>query len=187
MPEVVRPPGPNGWPLVGQLPAFRKDPLSFLEGLPAKYGNLVFLRLGNQEVYFLNDPKLIEQVLVTENQNFTKSRVLQRARTFLGDGLLTAEGANHLRQRRLVQPAFHRERLMGYASDMVVIGERFRDGWQAGAELDIDKEMMRLTLAIVGKTLFSADVEAEARDVGAAMETLLGMFKLVMLPFSARQ
>lgn len=184
MPEVACPPGPISWPIVGQLPAFRKDPLAFLEGLTAKYGDLVFVRLGNQNVYFLNDPKLIEQVLVTENQNFTKSRVLQRARIFLGDGLLTVEGQNHLRQRRLVQPAFHRERLMGYATDMVAIGDRFRDGWQHGAQVDIDKEMMRLTLAIVGKTLFSADVESEAREVGEAMETLLGMFKFVMLPFS---
>ena len=184
MPEVARPPGPFSWPIVGQLPAFRKDPLAFLESLTAKYGDLVFLRFASQNVYFLNDPKLIEQVLVTENQNFTKSRVLQRARTFLGDGLLTSEGQNHLRQRRLVQPAFHRERLMGYATDMVAIGDRFRMGWQHGSALDIDKEMMRLTLAIVGKTLFSADVESEARHVGEAMETLLGMFKFVMLPFS---
>ena len=185
MPKVARPPGPISWPIAGQLPAFRKDPLAFLESLTAKYGDLVFLRFASQDVYFLNDPKLIEQVLVTENQNFTKSRVLQRARTFLGDGLLTAEGQDHLRQRRLVQPAFHRERLMGYAADMVAIGDRFRNGWQQGAELDIDKEMMRLTLAIVGKTLFSAEVESEARDVGEAMETLLGLFKFVMLPFSA--
>lgn len=181
---VKIPPGPRRWPVIGQLLAFRRDPLQFLQSLPPAYGGITFLRLGNQDVYFLNDAKLIEQVLVTENQNFTKSRVLQRARTFLGDGLLTAEGQPHLRQRRLVQPAFHRDRLIRYAEDMAQIGDRFRNRWQNNAVMDMDQEMMRLTLAIVGKTLFSADVESESKEVGESMEIILGLFQLVMLPFS---
>lgn len=181
---VKIPPGPRRWPVIGQLLAFRRDPLQFLQSLPPAYGGIAFLRLGNQDVYFLNDAKLIEQVLVTENQNFTKSRVLQRARTFLGDGLLTAEGQPHLRQRRLVQPAFHRDRLIRYAEDMAQIGDRFRNRWQNNALMDMDQEMMRLTLAIVGKTLFSADVESESKEVGESMEIILGLFQLVMLPFS---
>lgn len=185
MNELSRhPPGPRKWPIVGQLFEFRRDPLHFLQSLPPAYGGITSLRLGNQDVYFLNDPKFIEQVLVTENQNFTKSRVLQRAKVFLGDGLLTSEGQHHLRQRRLVQPAFHRERLKGYAADMAQIGDRFRSRWENGVVMDVDQEMMRLTLAIVGKTLFSADVESDSHEVGEAMETLLGMFQLVMLPFS---
>ena len=184
MSGIRRPPGPHNPLLFGQFAAFRRDPLQLLTSIEEKYGGLAYFKLGPQDVYLVSDPKLIEQILVLENPTFTKSPFLRKARTFLGEGLLTAEGQQHLRQRRLVQPAFHREQLMRYAADMVKIADKFRSRWQDGAEMDIDQEMMRLTLAIIGQTMFSADVEADAKEVGESMNTILGMFPTIILPFS---
>src|SRR6202035_1535508 len=109
------------------------------------------------------------EILVTNQANFAKSRALQRARVLLGDGLLTSEGQFHLRQRRLVQPAFHRERLAADAAVMSEYGVQCRDRWSGVSTVDVPSEMMRLTLAVVGKTLFSADIEAEAPEIGEAL------------------
>src|SRR5271165_4955120 len=166
------------------MAAFRRNPLKFLTGLARDYGDIVYYKLGPADVYFLNDPELIRQVLVIQDPKFTKSRALQRAKVMLGEGLLTSEGSFHLRQRRLVQPAFHRPRLIGYAQVMTEYAMRTRERWQAGEVLDVSSEMMRLTLAVVGKTLFSADVEAEAVEIGEALTAILKMFDFLMMPFS---
>ncbi len=179
-----QPPGPGNPPLLGQIPAFRYNPLGFLKRTADQYGDISYFRLGPQRVFLVNQPDCIQNVLVTNQNNFTKSRALQRARVLLGDGLLTSEGASHLRQRRLVQPAFHRHRLIGYSRVMSDYAVKMRDRWQAGETLDIASEMMRFTLAVVGKTLFSADVEADAADIGEALTAILRMFNLLMMPFS---
>ncbi len=148
------------------------------------YGDLPYFRLGPYPVYLINHPDLVREIFVTQQANFIKSRALQRARILLGDGLLTSEGELHRRQRRLVQPAFHRERLAAYGSVMAEYAVRLRERWKSGDTLDISGEMMRLTLAIVGKTLFSADVESEASEIGDALTTVLKMFRMLMMPFS---
>src|SRR5690606_6641298 len=112
------------------------------------------------------------EVLVTRSRSFVKGRGLQVARRFLGNGLLTSEGAFHLRQRRLIQPIFHRQRIAGYGETMVRYAERTGQRWQPGAVVDMSEAMMALTLAIVGKTLFDADVENDAHAVGDAMRDL---------------
>ena len=149
-----------------------------------EYGDLPHFRLGSYPVYLLNHPDLVREVLVTQQSNFIKSRALQRARILLGEGLLTSEGDFHKRQRRLVQPAFHRERLAAYADVMSEYAARVRERWTADRTLDVAGEMMRLTLAVVGKTLFSADVESEASEIGEALTTVLKMFNLLLMPFS---
>src|SRR4029077_17043035 len=108
---------------------------------------------------FVNDPQHIKDVLVTHNRNFTKGRALQRTKRLLGEGPLTREGARHLRHRRLMQPAFHREWIAVYAGTMVAYADRMRGAWRDGATFDVAQKMNRLTLSIVGKTLFDADVE----------------------------
>lgn len=113
-----------------------------------------------------------------------KGEGLQRAKRLLGEGLLTSEGEFHLRQRRLAQPAFHRQRIAGYAATMVEYAARTRDEWRAGETRDIAREMMRLTLAIAGKTLFDADVESEADEIGEALTTTFALFNRVSLPFA---
>jgi len=181
---AARPPGPNNLPIVGNLFAFRSDPLGFLTRASRQYGDLVYFRVVRQHMYLVNHPDYVREILVANQSNFIKSRALQRAKVLLGEGLLTSEGQHHLRQRRLVQPAFHRERLAGYASAMSEWAVRWRERWQAGSTLDISQEMPHLTLSIVAKTLFSADVHSEASQIGAAMTTVLQMFRLLLMPFS---
>jgi cytochrome P450 len=152
------------------------------QGLARRHGDIAFFRLGSEHCYFVNHPTYIKDVLVTHQRNFTKSRGLERAKKLLGDGLLTAEGQTHLRHRRLLQPAFHRERIAGYAQVMIDYAERMTGRWQPGATLDLSKEMMRLTLSIAGKTLFDSDVESQADEVGVAVTEVLESFWLNLLP-----
>ncbi len=181
---MVKPPGPKGHLLVGVLPEFRKDPAGFLEKMATQYGDVVYIPLGRQHIYYLGHPDAIRDVLVTRQNKFKKSRMLERARVLLGDGLLTSEGNHHRRQRRLVQPAFHRDRLAGYGAVMVERSAIVRDRWQSGQPFDMLQEMMRLTLAIVAKTLFSTDVDSEADDIGAALTQVFDLFEVILMPFS---
>lgn len=176
--------GPRNLPVVGNLVAFRTKPLQFLMRIAREFGDLPYFRAANLHIYLLNHPDLVREILVTRQSNFTKSRALQRAKILLGEGLLTSEGQHHLRQRRLVQPAFHRDRLAAYAAVMTDFAVRLRERWKAGATVDVSTEMMQLTLAIVGKTLFSADVESEASEIGEALTTVLKMFRILLIPFS---
>jgi len=178
------PPGPK--PVIPgvNLFAIRRNPIKFLTDLTAQYGDLVYFKLGPQPIFLVNNPDYIRDVLVTHNRTFMKGEGLQRAKRLLGEGLLTSEGEFHLRQRRLAQPAFHRQRIAGYATTMVEYAARMRDEWRAGETRDVGREMMRLTLAITGKTLFDADVEGEADEIGEALTTTFDMFNRMTLPFS---
>jgi cytochrome P450 len=183
-PQLHHAPGPRPNFLGGHFWQFRRDPIGFFQKATQEYGDVSHFRMGPQHAFFANHPDLVKDILVTNHAKFHKGRALQRAKTLLGAGLLTSEEAFHLRQRRLVQPAFHRQRLQNYGAEMVAAAEKMRDSWRDGAQLDAAREMMRLTLAIVGRTLFSADVEGEADEVGAAMTTLIEMFDLLLMPFS---
>jgi cytochrome P450 len=161
-----------------------RDPLAFFTDLARTYGDIVAYRLGGEQLYFVNDPQQIKDILITHNRNFTKGRALQRTKRLLGEGLLTSEGATHLRQRRLMQPAFHRERIAAYADTMVEYADRTRGAWRDGATLDVAQEVNRLTLSIVGKTLFDVDVQSQAAEVGVALTRVIETFWMTMLPFS---
>ncbi|MCA1615063.1 MAG: cytochrome P450 [Acidobacteria bacterium] len=177
-------PGPKGlWP-VGQMYAFSRDPLTLLKGLARDYGDVARFKAGPQSVYLLSHPDYVRDLLVTNNARFKKGRALQRAKRLLGEGLLTSEGEFHRRQRRLAQPAFHRQRVAAYGRVMVEYAERVSARWRDGAEVDISEEMMRLTLAVVGKTLFDAEVESDADEVGASLTEVMNLFGYLMLPFS---
>jgi len=174
----------KGRPLIGILPEFRKNAPEFLQKVARQHGDIVHIRLGPQHAYVISDPEWIRDILVTHQSNFTKSRMLERAKVLLGEGLLTSEAEFHKRQRRLVQPAFHRDRLIGYGAAMVECAAACRDRWKAGAQFDVSREMNRLTLAIVARTLFSADVSSEADEIGSALTAVLGLFEMVLMPFS---
>lgn len=161
----------------------RKDFLGFLTTTARTYGDAAGFHLGRQGLVLLNHPDLVRDVLVTNQKSFAKGRALEQARQVLGNGLLTSEGEFHLRQRRLAQPAFHRDRIAAYGASFVEYASRCSARWRDGQQLDMHAEMMRLTLAVVGKTLFDADVEGEAEQVGQALEDTLGAFELTMLPF----
>lgn len=184
MPTLTRAaPGPTSAlrNLVGRT---QRDPLEFFAELRDTYGPVVRVPLVAEELYLLSDPRHIRDVLVTDQRLFKKGRGLERTKALLGEGLLTSEGATHLRQRRLIQPAFHKERLAGYAATMTAHAERTMARWRDGAVADVDAEMMRLTLGIVGDTLFGTDVGARVEEVGAALDRVMASFWIRMLPFA---
>ena len=176
------PPSSPGRPFVGHLLGFRHDPPGLLSGLAREHGDIVHFKLGPQDIYLLNHPDYIRDVLVTHNRNFVKSRGLELAKKFLGESLLTSEGEFHRRQRRLAQPAFHRQRINAYANVMTEHAVRTRERWRDGQTLDMWQEMMRLTLAIVGKTLFDAEVESEAPEIGKALTDVMQLFGRITNP-----
>lgn len=165
------------------LLGLQRDFLGFLARNAATHGDVTGFHLGRQPLVLVNHPDLIRDVLVTHGRQFAKGRALEQARRVLGNGLLTSEGEFHLRQRRLAQPAFHRERIAGYGAAMVEHALRTRDRWQDGATVDMHAEMMRLTLAVVAKTLFDADVEAQSDEIGGALNDVLELFALVTVPY----
>jgi cytochrome P450 len=182
--SVKEAPGPKGfWP-VGQVVQFRRDPLALLTRVAREYGDVARFTAATQNVYLLNHPDYVRDVLVTHHTRFKKGRALQRAKRLLGEGLLTSEGEFWRRQRRLAQPAFHRQRVNAYAETMVAYAEKTSARWRDGETLDVSGEMMRLTLAVVGKTLFDADVESDADEVGAALTEVMSLFGYLMLPFA---
>ena len=171
--SITRPPGPEPHFLIGNFPLGRPDPLAVFTGWAREFGDIFYYRAGWIHVYFLNSPELIESVLVTNQQNFRKDRVIQNSRWFLGQGLLTSEGGEWLRQRRLSQPAFHRERLALYARIINGCAEEMLDSWKDGENRDVHQEMMQLTLRVVAKVLFSVDVKQESGEVAAALNLLM--------------
>jgi cytochrome P450 len=171
--SITRPPGPKPHFLIGNFPLTRPDPLAVFTCWAREFGDIFYYRAGWIHVYFLNSPELIESVLVTNQQNFRKDRVIQNSRWFLGQGLLTSEDQEWRRQRRLCQPAFHRERLALYARAITECGEETLDCWADGENRDIHHEMMQLTLRIVAKVLFSIDVKRESGEVASALNLLM--------------
>lgn len=181
---ATAPPGPPTSRFGSLTYGFTRDPLNFLTNLATTYGELASYRMGGEQLFFVNNPHWIKDILVTHNRNFTKSRGLERTKKLLGNGLLTSEGNVHLRQRRLMQPAFHRERIGGYAQTMVDYADRMRRSWRDGETLDISHEMMRVTLSIAGKTLFDVDVESQAAEIRSALTDVMESFWLTMMPFA---
>jgi cytochrome P450 len=180
------PPGPSfvRRAFTGQI--FRSSTIEFLRGNARLYGDLVHFRAADRHVFQLNHPALIEEMLVRDARHHHRGIVMQRARFVLGDGLLTSEEPLHLRQRRLTQPAFHRDRIAAYGS---VIGDyalQMTHTWQSGVTRDVHHDMLLLALRIVSKCLFNADVEAEARNISAAVDAFMGFLPLAFLPFSAQ-
>jgi len=170
------PPGPKGLPIVGNVFEPRGNAIGYFTRCFRDYGDIVFVRFLGVPMCLVNRPDCIESVLVTQNNNFEKSKDYRALRRVLGNGLLTSEGEFWRRQRKLVQPAFHQVRIAAYAEVMVSYTERLLASWKDGEERDIHEAMMRLTLDIVAKTLFDTDVSREAEDVGAALQLLMSKF-----------
>jgi len=170
------PPGPKGVPLFGSVFEPRGDSIGYLTRCAREFGDIVFFRFLGVPACFVNRPDYIESVLVTQNSNFVKSKDYRAMRRVLGNGLLLSEGEFWRRQRKLIQPAFHQERIAAYADIMTDQAQRMLSSWSDGQTLDIHEAIMHLTLGIVAKTLFDADVSHEAEDVDAALTVLMGKF-----------
>lgn len=167
----VMTPGPKGLPISGNILSFRKDPLDFLVRAAREYGEIVHFRFGpNRHVFLLTNPDHIKEVLVTKQAKFRKAKGLQIARAVVGDGILTSEGQKHLRQRRLMQPAFHKDRIAAYADTMVNHTLEMIDTWKDGEEREIHKDMMELTLRIISETMFGKGMTENVEGIGEAIE-----------------
>ena len=171
-----RPDGPAGRFLTGNLHDFATAPIEFLTGVARDYGPIARLRFGRTRAFLVNEPSLIEQVMVTNRASFVKSRPLQAQRRVFGNGLLTNEGDSWLRQRRLAQPAFHRERIAAYADVIVEQTTDFVESLQPGGTEEIHSRFKALTVAIVSRALFGADVAHRTSALGVALEATMSRY-----------
>ncbi len=171
---IKTPPSPKGHFLLGSLPDYRKAPMAYEKYLHQTHGDVVHVHVLNRHIYLVANPDDIRQVLVEDADKFIKAPVYRTLLSrFLGNGLLTSEGDFWRRQRKLSQPAFHHKRIQAYAQTMVDYTQQMIQEWQNGQVHDVNHDMMRLTLSIVAKTLFNADVNDSANRVGDALTVLL--------------
>jgi cytochrome P450 len=154
-----------------------RDPLGFLTDCARHYGDITSYRVVNVTSFLLNHPDHIKSVLVDYNRHFVKGRLLRANRLLLGEGLATSEGRFWLRQRRMMQPAFHRKRIEGYGDVMVEYANRLGARWLHGSTIDLHQEMNRLAQQIAAKTLFDADLDVETEGVGRAFKVCLEEFQ----------
>jgi cytochrome P450 len=172
------PPGPRDWFFgltIGRR-SFR-EPLTFLLDMARRYGDIVHMHIGPVHTYLISHPNLIREVLVTKGKSFRKWERQKRVfRKIDGDGLINSEGDFWLRQRRLIQKAFHHGRLARYAEMMVERTRRRLDGWAPGAALNLDQEMSQLALEITGQTLFGVDLRDQAGWLSETAEALRETF-----------
>ncbi len=181
--RVSRPTGPPGIATVAGLASRRLPSTEVFTRVAQEYPRVAHTRMFGEHVYFLTHPDTVREVYVTNGRFTIKGRALQRSKVLLGEGLLTSEGELWKRQRRLVQPAFHAARIRTYAEQMVTTTlEHERDVWHDGRELDLVADLSALTLTVVGRTLFGADLSGDAGDVGAALTEILTHFQRQVLP-----
>lgn len=178
------PTAPGALPLVGHtLALLRQDRLEYLSSL-RRLGDLVRIRIGTRRFLLLNSPGLVRAVMIEEGRSFDRGRIFDKARPYVGDGLFTAEGAEHHRQRRMVQPAFHRDHLNRCLRVMTDVAHRHVEAWRHGATIGAEREMHVLASEIVGRTMFRAPQAAEvvelARDELPAL--LRGLGRRTLLP-----
>ena len=180
--DVAPVPGPSSWLPGASFLQFRRNPLKFFADTQRTYGDIAQFSIGPQRVYLVSHPDWIEDVLVTSAKRFHKGVALQRAKKLLGEGLLTSEAKQHLKQRRTIQPLFHRQQVQRFADAMVKHALRWRETVTAGGTIDMTSEMAALTLAIVGETLFSSDVQGDADEVREALTAAVQSFGTAFLP-----
>lgn len=179
--DVARPPGPSALAALRGMAAAGAAP-GFMVDIERTHSPMAHMRLLGDHLYVLTDPEAIVEVFIAHGRQTMKGRGLQGTKAVVGNGLLTSDGDVHLRNRRLVQPAFHRDRISAYAADMAALAEAHEATWEEGKSLDMQTDMSALTLGIVGRTLFGADLSADARQVGESLADLLdGMGRYLAL------
>jgi cytochrome P450 len=165
--EIPRVPG---LPIIGNLLDYRENRAELALRVPRELGEIARLRIGFLPVVMISSPELVREVLVDKQESFTKAPGLSFfGRPLLGNGLLTSERDFHKKQRRMMSPMFMQKRIAAYADVMAARAEKMAASFREGANIDVSREMMELTLEIVGKTLFDAEVGNEAEEIGAAL------------------
>jgi cytochrome P450 len=177
------PPGPRGPLPLRELRMLRGNVAKLLSHMVEEYGGLCRLRIGPQLIYLVSRPELIQETLVTLNGPLRKTWILPDAEEGLGNGMLTSTGDFHRGQRKLVQPALHKQRIHGYAEIMVRLAERLAAGLSEGEPVDMGEAMRRLTLSVVAQTLLGSDIADEADEIGRSITELTQLFMRVKSPF----
>lgn len=187
----ARPPGPAGIPLLGSLLETRRDPLHFVLSMACTYGDIAYFSIGPQAGYHLNHPDYIQHVLQSNHTNYNKVNYnFKILKAGLGESLLTSSGEQWLQQRRLIQSAFHSERIARFGSITIEATCEMLEQWRLSARydqlLDIADEMIHLTLSIVGESLFSVDLDASIDTIAATFarvnEDFAHRFRTVFVP-----
>jgi cytochrome P450 len=181
--SVHYPPGPSYRDRLRNPGLLRLSTHEFLERNAQTYGDIVHYKAFGRHVFQLNHPQMVQEVLVRDAAMHHRGIVMQRARFVLGDGLLTSEEPTHMRQRRLVQPGFHRQRIATYGETMLQFANEMTSQWHSGEILDIHRSMLELTLRITGKCLFDSDVESEVKTISDSVTAFMGFLPLAFLPY----
>ncbi|HVO41657.1 MAG TPA: cytochrome P450 [Aggregatilineales bacterium] len=168
-----RPPGPRGAPLIGNTLQFALAPLEFPRQCLADYGEIVYLEVRGLKTFLVVDPDAIETVLVTNHGNFILDRLSKGLSDALGNSLLVSDGGHWERQRRLVQPAFHKSRIESYAATMIRFAEQQIADWESGQVVDIFQEMSQVMLNIVASTLIGYDVTGRRAVIDHYLKTAM--------------
>lgn len=158
---------------LGQLEAFRKDPLLFLEEQASKSEERVQFRFANRTVHLLLCPALIKEVLVTHSKYFHKSKQFKELSPLIGEGLVTSESPLHTKQRRIIQPYFTPRHIRQYMTEMIESASEMMDGWEMEGARNISRDMMEITLAVIAKTMFNMNVDEGHQKVGVHLEVIL--------------
>ncbi|WP_263365697.1 cytochrome P450 [Edaphobacter bradus] len=156
------------------------EPIRLFEHLHRTYGPIAHYRFMGTPIIFLNQPDYIREILVTQASAFVKERTVRRMKILLGEGLITSDDPIHMRQRRIVAPAFHRQRIAAYADEIVAISAHHCDRWQPGETIDISAAMMALSLEIVARTLFNTAVTADIRRINDDVNTIMGIYNFLV-------
>jgi len=172
--SLERPPGPDGLPVVGTQVSFLRDPYGFMTGIAQEYGDIASWEDPGGLVYQLNHPEYIEQVLVGKNEYYIKGEQFQSIlRPVTGNGILNSEGAVWRRNRHLIQPAFHPQRIQEYATMMTEFTLEEIEPWSDGEIRPIHEDMSSLTLKIVARALFGVGIDDHVDTVGSALEDFM--------------
>jgi cytochrome P450 len=168
--------GPRG--VFGTLRAFREDPLRFLIDMSRAYGPVAHFQLGRVDARLVTRPSGVRRILQDNNENYGRqTRAHAALRATLGNGLITSDGDFWRRQRRIAQPAFHKQRIASFAAVMTSAAEELVGRWQPlaarGESLDIFPELLRLTLQILGRSLFSLELGGASAAVGEGLDVVL--------------
>ncbi len=165
--------------------AFKKwvkfgDPIRLFEHLHKTYGNIAYYRFMGTPIIFINDPRYIQQVLVHDAHRYGKERTVRRMKLLLGEGLITSEDPAHIRQRRIVAPAFHRQRIAAYGDQIVSIAASHSEKWQPGQTIDIAAASMSLALEIIARTLFDTEVTPDILAINDEVNAIMGLYSFIV-------
>ena len=179
-------PGPRGVPVLGNLGAYARDPLGCQTRWVAEHGDVVRYRLGGQEVVLVCDPDAVREVLAAGSDRLVKGRALAAAKRVVGEGLLTSEGDNHMRARRMLAPMFQPKELARLADVMVRSATEQIAPWTDGEVRDVAQEMMALALRVIARVLFHREVDGEVERIGAALDDSLTVVARLTIPIYER-